>query len=70
MRSQVFDRIPYVRRWVTINTTSPNHDGGRGTAWEEDWMITDGSAILLMWTSLVGMSRFLPSKEAHFTPVR
>jgi hypothetical protein len=41
-----------------------------GTSCEEDWMITDVSAILLMWTSLWGTSGFLPSKEAHFTLAR
>jgi hypothetical protein len=34
---------------------------------KEDWRITDGSAIVLMRTSPLGMSGFLPSKEANFT---
>ncbi len=33
-------------------------------------MITEESAILLMYTSLLGKICILPSKEAHFMPAR
>jgi hypothetical protein len=43
----------------------PQPTGVAGTDSEEVWMITEESAILVMYTSLLGKICILPSKEAH-----
>src|SRR3989454_8190986 len=60
------ERTPCLRRCWTIKATSPNQDGVEGTDWEEAWMITDPSTILVMSTSLFRNSFVLPYQGGMF----
>src|SRR6266487_2351973 len=49
------ERISCLRRCCAIRATSPNQGGAEGTDWQEDWTMTDPSAILSMSISLMRM---------------
>jgi hypothetical protein len=49
-----------------ISATSPNQEGGEGVDAEEVWIHTATSAILFIYTSLLGTSLFFLIKEAYF----
>src|SRR2546425_2325599 len=49
-----------------MSTTSPSQQGGEGTDSEEVWMITEESAILVMYTSLIGKDLYPSLKGGTF----
>src|SRR5260221_14499721 len=59
-------RTPCLHNCSTISTPSPSQQGGEGTDSEEVWMITEESAILVMYTSLIGKDLYPSLKGGTF----
>ena len=60
------ERTPCFRRCSTISVASPNQEGVERTDWEDVWMITDPSAILFIWASLMKDVVVFPSQRGTF----